>query len=235
MDNLPIISPRGEPVGNENAGKRIRPPNGVPMDQWVALIELAAQNFRNTSGVLEPTREILEALDIDEYVTKQTWNLVFNYPHNVDKFKDALVVRGVLRLGKGLTPQQSMAIDVISNPSMGSFKTRLRKCGITETQWSQWLLDPIFAEQFNNLVTRRMNSLSGIVDTTLTQSAIDGNLEAIKYYDKRHGRDPDKRSGADGKEVAAVVIDVMTRVLAEYPDLLRKMAAELEVRLKLNG
>ena len=231
---LPAINAKGEPVGQEDAAKRIRPPNGVSTDDWIALIELAATHFRRTSGVGKPTKEILRAYDVDDTIPEKTWKLVFDYQHNFKNFEKALAVRGVLPLGVGLSPVQSLAIDIMSDPSQGTFKIRLKKANITAMQWQMWMLDPNFAEQFNLLTTRRMNANKGLIDVTLTEAALSGSLEAIKYYDKRVGRDPDKRNELDGRKVVAIVVDVLTRQLVEYPDLMRKIFAELEVRTKFN-
>lgn len=235
MSSLPAITNSGEPVGNEEAAAKIKPPNGVTAEHWIEMIELAATHFRRTSGVGKPTLEILRAYDVEERIPKKVWRLVFNYPHNQQRFENALAVRGVLPLGVGLTSQQSLAIDIMSDPSQGAFRTRLRKAGIKELQWQQWMLDVNFAEQFNNLCTRRLNANKGLIDVALTEASISGNLEAIKYYDKRTGRDPDKKSEMDGRKVIAIIIDILAKQLVDQPDKLRSIAAELEVRTKVNG
>lgn len=231
---LPAISPKGEPLGNPAAGKVIKPPNGVPHEEWIELIELAATHFRRTAGAGKPEREILKAYDVSEAVSKKTWKLVFDYPHNLEDFEKALAVRGVLPLGVGLTAQQSLALDIMSDPSLGSFATRCRKAGIRPAQWQQWLLDPNFADQFNTLVGRRMNANKGLIDTVITAQALEGSLEAIKYYDKRVGRDPDKKHEMDGQKVVNILVDVLTKVLSDQPELMRQIFAELEVKLKFS-
>jgi hypothetical protein len=176
----------------------------------------------------------LKAYDIGDEISKKTWRLL-GYAHNWERFRKALAIRGVLPLGVGLTSEQSLSIDIMSDPKQGSFQTRLRKAGIKEFTWQQWMLDVNFAEQFNALVTRRMNANSGLIDVTLTEAAIKGSMDAIKYYDKRLGRDPDKRSEIDGRKVVVVVMDALTKHLSDQPDVLRRIAAEIEVRMKVNG
>lgn len=232
---LPAISENNEPVGNADAGKLIRPPNGVPRDQWVELIELAATHFRRTSGAGKYSIETLRPYDIDERISKKTWTLVFDFAHNRIEFENALAVRGVLPLGVGLTAQQSLALDIMSDPSAGSWQTRCRKAGIKPATWQMWMLDRNFQEQFKTLVDRRINANAALIDTVLTESALSGSLEAIKYYDKRIGRDPDKKSEMDGRKVVGIMVDVLTKVLANDPDTLRTIFAELEVRMKFDG
>lgn len=230
--NLPAISAQGEPLGETTV--KLTPPNGMDASTWQQLIELGAAHFRRTSGVSEPTLEVLKAYDVSDEISKKAWRLL-GYGHNWERYRKALAIRGVLPLGVGLTVTQSLAIDIMSDPTQGSFRTRLRKANIKEFQWQQWMLDVNFAEQFNTLVTRRMNANSGLIDVTLTEAAIQGSMDAIKYYDKRIGRDPDKRSEIDGRKVIVIVMDAITKHLSEHPDLLRKIAAEIEVRMKVNG
>ena len=232
---LPAISDKGEPVGKSNAGKVIKPPNGVPRQEWLELVELGATHFRRTAGVGKPTKEILKAYDVDERISARTWSLVFDFQHNLKEFENALAIRGVLPLGVGLTAEQSLAMDIMSDPSAGTFKTRCRKANITPATFQMWMLDRNFAEQFKLLSDRRMNANAALIDTVLTSSALEGSLEAIKYYDKRIGRDPDKKSEMDGRKVVGIMVDVLTKVLANDPDTLRQIFAELEVRMKFDG
>jgi hypothetical protein len=127
--NLPAISATGEPVGNKLV--KLTPPNGIDNSTWAQLIELGATHFRRTSGVSEPTLEILKAYDIGDEISKKTWRLL-GYTHNWERFRKALAIRGVLPLGVGLTSEQSLSIEIMSDPTQGSFQTRLRKAGIKE-------------------------------------------------------------------------------------------------------
>ena len=222
----------GNPVGNL---KPIKPPNGVPESEWRHIIELAVGNFRLTAGMGYPDRKAMEALDIDEVVSKKSWDLIYKYEHNRTHFEGALGVRGVLPLGSGLSAEQSMAIEILSDPHYGVLKTRIRKAGITPATFEKWMLHEPFQKQLSLLAQRRMNSSKSLVDIQLTAQAVEGQMDAIRYFDKRVGRDPDKVEAMDGRKVIDIVVDVMTKYLTDQPELLRQMAAELEVRTKLHG
>lgn len=225
----------GEPVGNENASKVIAPPNGITVAQWQHIIELAVGNFRLTAGIGEPTRNHLVALDIDEVIPKNVWDLLFNYAHNLERFQGALAVRGVLPLGRGITAEQSIALEIISDPMNRSLATALRKADVKQATFDKWMHHAPFAEQMKLIAERRLNQVQPLVDMEVTRQAVGGSLEAIKYFDKKTGRDPDKKQEMDGRKVIQIVIDVLAKHLTEQPELLRQIAAELEVRTKANG
>lgn len=236
--NLPanIVGPGPTQDSYDNTIK-LKPPNGVPKDEWLSIIECAAQNYRLSNGVAAHEKATLKAFDIDSEVSEKTWDLVFDYKFNLDRLHEALSVRGVAPLGRGLTAQQSVVLDLLTDPSHGNvtWKTRLRRAGITEATFASWLSHEPFALQLKTLASHRMNSVQGIVDAALAGKAMDGELDAIKYYDKRVGRDPDKKQEMDGRRAVGIIIDVMTKHLSDQPEIMRKIAAEIEVRMKLDG
>ena len=236
MTELMARGADGSPVGNKDAPQVIKPPNGVSQNDWVAIIELAVLNFRMTAGIGKPEKSMLKALDIDDSIPAKSWDLVFDYPVGQEAFMTALAVRGVVPLGQGLTAKQSIALELVTDPNQpGNLATKLRKLGVKQAEFQGWLQQSAFLEQYKLLAEKRMNSARFAVDTTLAQKALDGEMDAIKYFDKRVGRDPDKKDEVDGRMVVSVVLDVLTKHLAKQPDLLREIAAELEVRTKLNG
>jgi len=230
-------------VGPNEVGKeishRIKPPNGVSVDDWIGVIELAVQNFRLTAGVGPPDKAILRALDVDDTIPKKSWDLIFDYGHNIDTLMNALAVRGVVPLGRGLTPQQSMALDILTDPNVtGTWNTRLRKAGLSEKQLAQWMLHEPFALQFKAVAQQRMNSVQPVVDVVLSAKAVNGELDAIKYFDKRVGRDPDKKQEMDGRRVVGIVLDAITRQLAAVEggqEILQKIVSDIEFRMKMDG
>lgn len=239
MNDSSIVAVRdddGNPVGT--LPQKLKPPNGVPANEWAAVIEFAVENFRLTAGMGAISRSVLEARDIDEVVSKKTWGLIFDYQHGQKILQDALVIRGVLPLGLGLSAEQNLAIEILSDPMQGSLTTRLKKANLTKTKLDKWLLHKPFADQLNMLAQRRMNASRGFVDVALTANAVEGNMDAIKYFDKRVGRDPDKKEQMDSQMVIQIVLDALTKHLSGSPDdvnKLRAIAAEIEVRTKLNG
>lgn len=223
------------PAGDENAVAVIKPPNGVTKYEWQVIVECAVVNFRRTAGLGPVTKEVLKAVDIDGKVSDRAWTQCFDFPHNLEVLKTVLAVRGVLPLGQGLTPEQNLAIEILADPLQGSMTTRMKKANISKSTLDKWMLHKPFAEQLNMYAMNRMNSAKGLIDTALTSAAIDGSLDAMKYYDKRTGRDPDKKSELDGRMVIQVVLDALMKHLSDQPDVMRAIAAEIEVRTALNG
>jgi len=230
-------------VGPNEAGReishRIRPPNGVSDADWIAIIEFAVQHYRATSGCGSPDKAALRAYDVDDTIPERTWMLIFEYSHNRENFLEALAVRGVIPLGRGLTARQSIALDILTDPNIpGSWATRLKKAGLSEKQFAQWMEHAAFANQFKAVAENRVNSIKPVVDTVLAQKAVNGELDAIKYFDKRVGRDPDKKQEMDGRRVVGIVLDAITRRLATIPDgqkVLQDIVEDIEFRMKVEG
>lgn len=217
--------------------ERIRPPNGVATSDWLSMIEFAVQHYLNTAGLGTPSKASLKAYDIDDTIPDKSWDLVFNYGKPREKFMEALAVRGVLPAGRGLTAQQMLAIDILTDPHVsGTWGTKLKKAGITEKQLSLWMETETFSGQFRLITSRRMNQVLPAVDVVLAAKALSGEMDAVKYLDKRMGRDPDKKDEMSSREAVAIVLDSLSKHLAkDHPDILRSIAADIEVRMKLNG
>lgn len=225
------------------------------MSDWLAVIEFAAQHFMNTAGLGKPEKAALRAYDIDDTVPQRSWDLIFDFGKSREKFLAALAVRGVVPLGQGLTAQQSLAIDILTDPNVsGTWNTKLRKAGVTEKQMSLWMESETFAGQFKLLATRRMNQVLPAVDVVLATKALSGEMDALRYYDKRMGRDPDKKEEMSSREVVSIVLDSLSKHLLSMrrctcgpvhdatkcsapdgPHMLRTIASEIEVRMKVNG
>lgn len=231
---LPTLGPDEE---TRQLTKKIKPPNGVEVQDWIALIEFAVQNYTMSAGLALPEKATLRAFDVDNTVPAKTWQLVFDFPTNLEKFMQALAVRGVVPLGRGLSAKQMFALDIMSNPNVaGTWNTKLKKAGVSETQWALWMESEVFANQFRMLTGKRINQALPAVDAVLASKAISGEMDAIKYFDKRSGRDPDKREEMSSRQVVSIVVDALAKHLSrDHPELLRAISAEIEVRMKLDG
>ena len=230
---LPTLGPD---QSTQALSERIKPPNGVPTEDWLSMIEFAVQNFTMSAGLAKPEKATLRAFDVDDTIPAKSWDLVFDFGKNLEKFMQALSVRGVIPLGRGLTARQMLAIDILSDPNVsGTWGTKLKKAGISEKQLSLWMESETFANQFRMLSTKRMNQALPAVDVVLTTKALSGEMDAVKYLDKRMGRDPDKKEEMSSRQVVSIVLDALTKHLSKDPEKLRAIAAEIEVRMKLDG
>lgn len=214
---------------------RVRPPLGVPHPEWKEVIELAVGYFRKNSGT-EPTLANLKYEDVDRRVSEKTWQLL-SYKHNWKILEGAFGVRGIAPLGRGLTAAQTLCIDMITNPlDRSSLATKLKKANVSLAQYNEWMYHDVFLATLQERAERNLNTAAPLVTMALTHGATSGDINHIKYFDKRAGRDPDKTETLDGARVVKVVIDSLTRHLsAEHPDLLRAIAADIEVGIKFDG
>jgi hypothetical protein len=214
---------------------RVRPPLGVSPKDWKEVIELAVGYFRKNSGN-EPTFAALKLEDIDRRVSERTWQLL-SYKHNWKILQNAFSIRGIAPLGRGLSAAQTLCIDMITNPlDRSSLATKLKKAGVTQAQYNEWMFHDVFLATLQERAERNLNTAAPLVTMALTHGATSGDLLAIKYFDQRAGRDPNKTETLDGARVVKVVIDSLTRHLsADHPELLRAIAADIEVGIKFDG
>jgi hypothetical protein len=226
----------GNPIGSAEKARRIIPPVGVPKKEWEYLLELAAMVFKMTAGVAKYDLDMLRKFDSDKVITEKSWKLLALH-HNEEILRGALAVRGVLPLGSGLTTLQSLLIDSLTNPAdQSALRTKLRKLGISQYLYNEWTHHKAFQEQLRLRAERNLNTAAPLVTMNITRMAAhESNLAAIVYFDKRAGRDPDRRENIDSAELLSIVVEVLTKQLVDQPELLRRIAAELEVRTKLNG
>lgn len=221
--------------GRVDAAVRIQPPKTIRLNDWIRAVEVAVEHYR-VSGGLEPTVEALAEFDSlhGQTVNVTTWQELLK-KKNWQLFMVALSVRGIRPVGESLTPQQKIAIEWATNwADHRTLGTKLKALGISLTQWNMWLKDRKFAEQYNLQAEKVIQEAAPAVTMALVHKATSGDMRGIEYFDKRAGRDPDKQEAIDGREVARVVVDVLSRHLArDYPHLLDSIASELKARLDL--
>lgn len=223
-----------EPI-QMNLTTRVRPPLGVSQKEWKEVIELAVGYFRSHNGS-EPTLSALRLQDVDRRVSERTWQML-SYKHNWKILEGAFGVRGIAPLGRGLTAAQTLCIDMITNPlDRASLTVKLKKAGVSLAQYNEWMFHDVFLATLQERAERNLNTAAPLVTMALAQGATAGDINHIKYFDQRAGRDPNKTETLDGARVVKVVIDSLTRHLsAEHPELLRAIAADIEVGIKFDG
>jgi hypothetical protein len=187
----------GYPVGASarKAATAIPCPKGISSEEWLTAIEVAVEHFRLTSGVISPTRAMLEPLSSME---PRVWETIYDDDENQRKFESALALKGVLKRGSGLTFDQMRALRYLTDVTVrGTLETRLSHLKISWERFQNWQRDPKFNEQFKQISEEVLEQAQPLVMMELTRQGVRGNLDAIKYFHQVTGRYDGAVSAAD--------------------------------------
>ena len=146
------------------------------------------------------------------------------------KFKAACEARGIpTETPIGLTAEQAYALTVMTDQSlnMDPFQ-RLKKLGVSWSQWQGWLKQPIFAKIYAKTSEDLLRSSVPAALTALAARAQAGNNDAIKYLLAITGYyDPSSKSqNAEYERVISAMMDAV-ELYVEDPEALRKIASKV--------
>lgn len=147
------------------------------------------------------------------------------------EFRKAMQNRGVNWSSKsaGITPEQSFALSILTDPTAGSFQVRLRKAGITYTKWQAWLRQPLFSQAFTAITEGSLKDNVGAVHTALVKKATDGDVRAMEFFYQISGRfDPAREQNMNMQAIILQLIEVLTKRLGNQPELLEVIGADIE-------
>lgn len=231
MDSMPADAmgyPAGKPT--REVATTVRKPNGITTDEWASAISTAAELFRRSSGLDAPTRANLEAISD---LPSKVWGVLFNSGY--DQFVQALILRGVIRLGKNLDDRQVMTLAALSDiVSPLDLKAKLNKLGVKWYEYQNWMKDPKFGDQMRTIAEQTLEQATAPAMIGLAQRA-QYNNESLKYMLQLTGRyDPSKQANTDIRSFLNGVIDIIQRNVHDG-ETLKQIAAEMAFLVKANG
>lgn len=120
-----------------------------------------------------------------------------------------------------LTPRQLACLEVVTNPHRnGTLNTRLKAAGVSEAEYKNWRMNPIFEAQYLMLTKDVLTAWTSDIDTALVQGAINGRLDNIKYVNELTGRhDPNKKAALDVEDVLRSVVNIVQMAVTQISDL----------------
>jgi hypothetical protein len=144
------------------------------------------------------------------------------------KFKASLEARGIpAETPVGITAEQAYALVVMTDQSLqlDPFQ-RLKKLGVTWSQWQGWLKQPMFARIYGKSTEDLLKASVPAALTALANRAQAGNNDAIKYLLAITGYyDPSAKSqNAEYERVISAMMDAVEKYV-EDPEALKRISA----------
>lgn len=144
------------------------------------------------------------------------------------KFKNALEARGIpTETPVGLTAEQAYALTVMTDQSLSLDPfARLKKLGISWSQWQGWLKQPAFAKIYGRTSEDLLKASVPAALTALANRAQAGNNDAIKYLLAITGYyDPSARGqNAEYERVISAMMDAVEKYVDD-PEALKKISS----------
>lgn len=143
------------------------------------------------------------------------------------KFRHALEARGIpTETPVGLTAEQAYALTVMTDQSLQLDPfARLKKLGVSWSQWQGWLKQPMFAKIYGRTTEDLLKSSVPAALTALANRAQAGNNDAIKYLLAITGYyDPSARGqNAEYERVISAMMDAVEKYVDD-PEALKKIS-----------
>jgi hypothetical protein len=198
-----------------------------------------ADNFRKVVGaaytayVGSARSKIPDVQDVLEYTGKMTPRVVGRIMAT-EEFEEAIRARGVpWNKGGGLTPQQMLALAVMTDPTNKKPPgAKLKAIGVSYGQYRAWLREPLFANKLNQLAENAIKDHLPDMQIALTNKATSGDLNAIKFVYELTGKyDPASKEVIQLKAVIQMLLEVLSRHLSSQPELLMAVATDVQKAL----
>lgn len=231
MDAMPANS-MGYPVGKSTieVATTVKRPVGITQSDWQTAISGAAELFRKSSGLDAPTRENLEPY-CD--VSSRAMDILFGRGH--DQFVQALILRGIVRMGRNLDERQVMALAVLGDyTSPLNIRQKLNRIGVKWYEYQNWMQDPKFSGQMRAIAENALEQATAPAMIGLAERA-QVNDNSLKYMLQLTGRyDPNNSATQDVRAFLNGVIEIIQRNVTDR-ETLTHIGDELAFLLKAHG
>jgi len=138
-----------------------------------------------------------------------------------------------IALSEALEPRQLLALSVMTDTTQRlTLETRLRRAGISKSEWQNWMRNKKFRAKFENIARETFIRSQSMIDLQLASGALEGKLDFIKYYNEVSGRhDPNKQAKVEVRAVLAAVVEIITRNVTD-PETLNRISSEMQLQLQ---
>ena len=219
---VPVMSPE-ETAANTNAGGKplvaVKIPDNISPKHFRKLLGNAYASYMELGSWTNEdlvSRSGLPAGTVARIATSR-------------EFRAALKARGVAyKNTSGLTAEQDMVLQILTNPDGRTLPQKLKQAGITMTKYRAWMKQVGFRRAFENATNGMLSDNNpGLV--ALFGLAAGGDLNAIKYQHLLNGTyDPNRQDKIDAVALVAQVFNVISRHVRDS-DALTAIAAELQL------
>ena len=205
------------------------PPSTVTSWQFKTVISAAYMLYMNTHSKLGRIPTLNEVvLEVDGRVSEKTTKTIYESA----QFRRAMLIRGIDFTGQThLSPEQDMAIAIMSNPTDKTFEQKLKTAGVAPSKWRAWLKQKYFREAWNAIGGNVLYEHENDMLVSLVGQALTGDVPAIKFALEVSGRHaPARQQSVDATIVIAQLIEI---VQEEVKDL--AVLARIAVRMQMVG
>lgn len=150
------------------------------------------------------------------------------------EFHVAITDRGVpWEEDQGLTAKQHLALSVMTDPTdRRTPAVKLKAVGVTYPQYRAWMKNPLFANALQRITEGMINDHLADMQTALTNKAINGDLNAIKFaYELTGKHDPAQKEVIQLRALVQMLLEVLTKHLSGQPEVLQAVAMEIQSAL----
>lgn len=143
----------------------------------------------------------------------------------------ALEERGIPSEAKKnlVTTKQVMALQIMFAPTTASFETRMKRAGITITEWQTWLNIPAFNSLYRTMGEQKLVNGVPTALSAMTDKAADGDMGAIKLLLEMTGRhNPNGDTKINLMAFMRKVVDVIQEELMGDPERMVAIAKRLK-------
>jgi hypothetical protein len=210
---------------SENDGKFfIFTEDGFSRQELVLMVELAYTLYEETGEA--PTFQRL----MDSIYRAEPRPINYEKIFKSEMFQTACSYRGIVKGSAGLTNKQMLTLRAVTNQlSRYSLDTKLKRLGVSQSEYKAWLRYPPFKRKLTELSTRALEEAESAGDVALAQQVTQGRLDAIKYADLRSGKyDPGRQQIIDVEYVMRQTIEIIQKHVKD-PQALRNIGGELSL------
>lgn len=149
-----------------------------------------------------------------------------------DLMKRALEVRGIPLFDDmdQLSEKQIVAINLVLNPSdQRSIAMKLKAIGVSPQTYAGWKRQKVFMEALRNQGEKLFGQTQPEIHASLIKQALQGDIQAIKYYNQMSGRFDSAKSVQDVNIhfVMTALLEVIQRNVKD-PQALENIANEFQ-------
>lgn len=197
--------------------RRVKPPRGVGQETFLTLLSNSYALYVR-SGSYDNER-LQQATGLAPGIIAKTCSS--------PEFKAAMRLRGVHPAATGLTREQELVLQALSDPSDGkTLQQKLKTVGVTYAKYRAWLQQPSFRDYLNH-VTEGMTAHNADALVQLERLVGEGDLKAIQYKLEMNGRyNPGQQQQVDLMALMSKILEIITTHV-QNPEVLSGIAQDL--------
>lgn len=175
-------------------------------------------------------RQLPDMVEIQRYVKTVPATIIAKILAS-DEFTDAAVARGIPWDNfNGLTAEQMLVAQIVTNPTdKRPLRAKLKSAGVTYAQYRAWMHQPVFSQYMNRITEGMLVDHIPDFNTVLTNKALSGDINALKYVNELSGRhDPNRQQVLDLQAIVQNLLEIIQRNVTD-PATFQRIAAEFSL------